>query len=73
MESSPQIEEDSSYPLYYSTLFTVNLNSTVKPDYIHPCHQMKNKEKVIVKFKDRKQINEKGQSYGRYNLGSRYL
>ena len=28
--------------------------TTVKPDDIHVCHRMKNKEKVIIKFKDNK-------------------
>ena len=31
---------------------------TVTPDDIQACHRMKNKEKVIVKFKDRKQRNK---------------
>ena len=29
--------------------------TTVTPDNLQACHRMKNKEKVIVKFKDRKQ------------------
>ena len=33
------------------------IGTTVKPDDIHVCHRMKNKEKVIIKFKDRKQRN----------------
>ena len=32
--------------------------TTVTPDNLQACHCMKNKEKVIVKFKDRKQINK---------------
>ena len=33
-------------------------DTTVKPDDIHVCRRMKTKEKVIIKFKDRKQRNE---------------
>ena len=32
--------------------------TTVTPDDLQACHRMKNKEKVIVKFKDRKQRNK---------------
>ena len=32
--------------------------TTVKPDNRQACHRMKNKEKIIVKFKDRKQRNK---------------
>ena len=32
--------------------------TTVRPDDLQACHCMKNKEKVIVKFKDRKQRNK---------------
>ena len=32
--------------------------TTVTPDDLQTCHRMKNKEKVIVKFKDRKQRNK---------------
>ena len=32
--------------------------TTVTPDDLQACHHMKNKEKVIVKFKDRKQRNK---------------
>ena len=32
--------------------------TTVTPEDRHACHCMKNKEKVIVKFKDRKQRNK---------------
>ena len=32
--------------------------TTVKPDDIHVCYRMKNKENIIIKFKDRKQRNE---------------
>ena len=32
--------------------------TTVTPDNLQACHRMRNKEKVIVKFKDRKQRNK---------------
>ena len=32
--------------------------TTVTPDDLQACHRMKNKEKVIVKFKDREQRNK---------------
>ena len=32
--------------------------TTVTPDNLQACHRMKNKEKVIVKFKDRKERNK---------------
>ena len=32
--------------------------TTVAPDHLQACHHMKNNEKVIVKFKDRKQRNK---------------
>ena len=32
--------------------------TAVTPDDLQACHRMKNKEKVIVKFKDRKQRNK---------------
>ena len=32
--------------------------TTVRPDDRQACHRMKNKEKVIIKFKDRKQRNK---------------
>ena len=32
--------------------------TTVTPDNLQACHRMENKEKVIVKFKDRKERNK---------------
>ena len=32
--------------------------TTAKPDDIHLCHRLKNTEKAIAKFKDRKQRND---------------
>ena len=49
--SNDELEQSACYVLLL-------IGTTVKPDDIHVCHQMKDKEKVIIKFKDRKQRND---------------
>ena len=53
LEANPVPQSISNGELDQSVCRVLSLTSTtVKPDDIHVCHRMKNKEKVIIKFKD---------------------
>ena len=59
LEINPVPQSISNDELEQSVCHVLSLTgTTVKPDDIQVCHRMKNKEKVIIKFKDRKQRNE---------------
>ena len=59
LEVNPVPQSISNNELEQRLCLALSLTGTsVKPHDIHICHQMKNKEKVIIKFKDRKLRNE---------------
>ena len=59
MEINPIPQSIPSTDLENKVCQAVSLTgTTVTPDDLQACHCMKNKEKVIVKFKDRKQRNK---------------
>ena len=59
LEINPVPQSISHDELEQSVCHVLSLTgTTVKPDDIHACHRMKNKEKVIDKFRDRKQRND---------------
>ena len=59
LEVNPVSQSISNDELEQSACYVLLLiGTTVKPDDIHVCHRMKDKEKFIIKFKDRKQRND---------------
>ena len=58
MEINP-ISQSIPVDDFESKVFRLALIGTsVTPDNLQDCHSMKNKEKVIIKFKDRKRKNK---------------
>ena len=58
MEINP-ISQSIPVDDFESKVFRLALTgTTVTPDNLQDCHSMKNKEKVIIKFKDRKHKNK---------------
>ena len=59
LEVNPVPQSISNNELEQSVCCALSLTgTTVKPNDIHFCYRMNNKEKVIIKFQDRKQRNE---------------
>ena len=59
LEVNPVPQSISNDELEQSVCLALSLiGTTVKPDDIHICHRMENKEKAINKFQEWKQRNE---------------